>query len=94
MAHLKNKINQIFSGFQPDNGLMTWEASNQDLAGFPGDGRLIIRYNFKEGTQGPHHPEPGAPFRLEAFPRVAFLPNNQEGRNILRYENIEVFVIS
>lgn len=38
-------------------------------------------YHFPSGTQGPEHPNPG--MRYSGTSRVAYLPDNAEGREVL-----------
>jgi hypothetical protein len=52
--------------------------------GYQGCGKIMITYKFPRGTQGPEHPNPGMPYYLNGFPRVAFLPNNEKGKKVLK----------
>ncbi len=48
-------------GTQPKNGNMkTWTDNNIALPGFPaGTKTIVVQYSFKNGVQGPEHPNPG-----------------------------------
>lgn len=39
-------------------------------------------YRFGGGIQGQGHPNPGHPYRAHAFPRRAFLPDNERGNKV------------
>ena len=45
-------------------------------------GTIVITYRFPNGTQGPDHPNPGKPYRGTGT--FAYLPDNQEGRKVLK----------
>jgi deltex-like protein len=45
-------------------------------------GTLVINYSFDSGIQKPYHQNPGQPYSSTI--RVAYLPDNQEGRKILK----------
>ncbi|XP_068102385.1 E3 ubiquitin-protein ligase DTX3L-like [Hyperolius riggenbachi] len=68
-------------GNQPE-GTMTWRTSSFNLSGFPGCGTIEISYSFPSGTQKENHPHPGRPY--SGTSRTAYLPDNAEGRDILR----------
>ncbi|CAI5655626.1 E3 ubiquitin-protein ligase DTX3L1 [Oreochromis niloticus] len=68
------------SGCQPD-GQMTWEVLNRDLAGFPNDNTLKIKFSFPEGKQTEKHPHPGQNYAGGVL--CAYLPDNREGRKVL-----------
>ncbi|KAF7654457.1 hypothetical protein LDENG_00069630 [Lucifuga dentata] len=67
-------------GNQPD-GQMTWCSSSIHLPGFSDCGTLIITYDIPSGTQTEKHPEPGV--RYHGLHRIAYLPNNKEGKEVL-----------
>jgi deltex len=50
-----------------------------DLCGFS-------QYHFPSGTQEAHHPHPGRPFHGTS--REAFLPDTDEGREVLELLNL------
>ena len=60
------------------------------LPGYRGCGTIVINYYIPDGTQGPQHPNPGQ--RYTGTHRTAYLPDNQEGREVLKvlvlYRNI------
>ena len=74
---------RIFLGNQP-KGSMKHSRQNFSLPGYPGCGTIVITYEFNAGIQGQEHPNPGQPYSVEGFPRVAYLPSNPEGEKILR----------
>ncbi len=76
-------------GDQPCNGKMTHRKLSSKLPGFSNVGTLEITYNIPSGTQQAHHPNPGKPY--SGTTRVAYLPDNQEGREILQllYKSFE-----
>jgi deltex-like protein len=60
---------------------MAVESWSHKLAGYSCP-TLVIRYNIRDGTQGEHMPNPGAPYK--GTNRHAFLPFNSEGIETLR----------
>ncbi|XP_078489365.1 uncharacterized protein LOC144746217 [Ciona intestinalis] len=52
------------------------------LPGYEHYGAIVINYHFPSGTQGPKHPNPGVPYTGTS--RTAYLPDNSEGREVLR----------
>jgi len=70
-------------GTQPLDSYMTWATSTASLPGYQGVGTIAIRYGVQPGLQGPEHPHPGKPYHALGFPRMAFLPDNVQGRRIL-----------
>jgi deltex-like protein len=52
------------------------------LPGFGSFGTIVIYYRFQKGTQGSDDPNPGKPY-TEAITN-AYLPDNKEGRKILK----------
>ncbi|XP_041097837.1 E3 ubiquitin-protein ligase DTX3L-like isoform X2 [Polyodon spathula] len=67
-------------GNQP-TGRMTWHKNGNSLPGFH-CGSIEISYDIPSGTQTEKHPNPGRRFRGTA--RRAYLPDNAEGRKVLR----------
>ena len=53
-----------------------------DYVLFAASGTIIIEYNFPSGIQGQDHPNPGV--RFQGTKRTAYLPDTQEGREVLR----------
>lgn len=47
--------------------------------------------SFHRGHQGPEHPNPGQPYYLIGFPRVAYLPDNQKGRHVSFFKYIHMY---
>ncbi|KAL5489634.1 hypothetical protein EMCRGX_G018750 [Ephydatia muelleri] len=68
-------------GNQPD-GTMNIEHERTSLPGYYGCGTIVITYYIPDGTQGPQHPNPGQ--RYTGTHRTAYLPDNQEGREVLK----------
>ena len=54
----------------------------QALPGYHGYNTIEINYTIPSGTQGPEHPNPGQPY--SGTSRTAYLPDNHEGREILK----------
>ena len=46
------------------------------------NGTIIIEYNLPSGIQGQDHPNPGV--RFQGTKRTAYLPDTQEGREVLQ----------
>ncbi|XP_036387466.1 E3 ubiquitin-protein ligase DTX3L-like isoform X2 [Megalops cyprinoides] len=75
---------QVFGkveGNQPD-GEMNAQYCTSSLPGFPHCGTIEIDYLIPHGTQTSKHPNPGKPFC--GAQRRAYLPDNKEGREVLR----------
>ncbi|XP_062614142.1 uncharacterized protein LOC134275876 [Saccostrea cucullata] len=75
------KIFGEITGNQPP-GKMTVEKERRPLPGYEGFGTIVVKYKFNPGTQGPDHPNPGKPY--DGTERRGFLPDNEEGRKVLR----------
>lgn len=67
------------TGSQPENGTLTVNTmtTSSDVK------VIVVEFNFQDGVQTVIHPQPGAPYEARGFPRKAFLPNTEEGREIL-----------
>jgi deltex-like protein len=63
------------------SGELQWTRNTRDLAGYPGCGHFYLTFNFPSGIQGPNSYQPGQ--RYPADSRVAYLPDNKDGREIL-----------
>jgi deltex-like protein len=74
-----NTIYGLTIGTQPD-GTMRWETINQIVPGF-NTNAIQITYQIPGGIQGSNHPHPGRPYH--GANRVAYLPNNNDGRHVL-----------
>ncbi|XP_072482531.1 E3 ubiquitin-protein ligase DTX3L-like [Notamacropus eugenii] len=70
----------IVKGNQPD-GTMTTSYRTSSLPGYNSYGTIVIHYDMSGGIQTEDHPNPGK--RYEGTRRVAYLPNNEEGRQVL-----------
>jgi deltex-like protein len=68
-------------GNQPP-GEMTDSAQSMRLLGFESCGTIVISYTFDGGVQGKNHPNPGQ--RYTGTQRRAYLPDNKEGRKVLK----------
>jgi len=74
----------IRTGTQP-NGTMKivrQPRGTYPLSGYEKEGTIIIYYEFPNGTQQINHPNPGSPY--QGTGRTAFLPDNEEGNEILK----------
>ena len=69
------------TGNQP-KGNMYDSFQSTSLPGFGSSGAIVISYRFPSGTQGPDHPNPGTPYT--GTTRTAYLPNNDQGRKVLK----------
>ncbi|XP_075789329.1 E3 ubiquitin-protein ligase DTX3L [Pelodiscus sinensis] len=76
-----NTFYGLLKGNQPD-GTMTSLNMNYSLPGYPHCGTIKIDYNMRGGIQTKSHPNPGRPYY--ATSRTAYLPDNKEGREILK----------
>jgi deltex-like protein len=71
----------ISQGNQP-TGTMSHTIVNRPLPGFDPHSKTIqINYSFPSGRQASNHPQPGRPYA--GTQRTAYLPDTQEGRNVL-----------
>ncbi|CAM9269098.1 unnamed protein product [Ascophyllum nodosum] len=70
-------------GDQPDGTMTvrTHRAGAMPLEGYESVGTIVIQYHFPSGTQGPRHPNTGR--RYHGTSRIAYLPDNPEGRQVL-----------
>ncbi|XP_008706473.2 E3 ubiquitin-protein ligase DTX3L [Ursus maritimus] len=71
----------IQKGNQPE-GTMTVTVLEDSLPGYESCGSIVIHYNMKGGTQTKEHPNPGK--KYSGVQRTAYLPNNEEGNEVLR----------
>ncbi|XP_053420840.1 LOW QUALITY PROTEIN: protein mono-ADP-ribosyltransferase PARP14-like [Nycticebus coucang] len=71
----------IQKGNQP-NGSMHVTRSPQSLPGYESCGSIVITYDMKTGLQTEEHPNPGK--RYSGRQQTAYLPDNEEGREVLR----------
>ena len=55
----------------------------KSLPGHAGTKTIVIRYQMESENQGAGHPHPGAPYHAIGFPRLAYLPDSEEGRRVL-----------
>ena len=54
----------------------------QSLPGYEGYNTIEIHYHIPSGIQGQEHPNPGQ--RFTGTSRTAYLPDNNEGREVLK----------
>ena len=62
---------------------MTWTTIPHSLPAHLGHDTIVIKYRMEGGVQGEEHPNPGRPYQARGFPRMAYLPDSDEGRSIL-----------
>ena len=55
---------------------------NFSVPGYEAYKTIMINYTIPSGVQGPEHPKPGQPYTGTS--RTAYLPDNQEGREVLQ----------
>lgn len=68
----------LFEGNQPE-GKMTVSSDKVDIPGYPNSGAIKILYVFNDGT----YIKDGVQAHYYGTSRVAYLPNNKEGNEIL-----------
>ncbi|NP_612144.1 E3 ubiquitin-protein ligase DTX3L [Homo sapiens] len=71
----------IQKGNQPE-GSMVFTVSRDSLPGYESFGTIVITYSMKAGIQTEEHPNPGK--RYPGIQRTAYLPDNKEGRKVLK----------
>ncbi|NXT52396.1 DTX3L ligase, partial [Pluvianellus socialis] len=71
----------LMEGDQPE-GTMSDRTVSSSLPGYPGCGTIVITYDMRGGIQTSNHPNPGKPYCSTS--RIAYLPDNKEGREILQ----------
>ncbi|KAM3621325.1 uncharacterized protein V6R79_009677 [Siganus canaliculatus] len=71
----------MIEGDQPD-GYMSWKSDSYSLPGFLNCGTIVINYHIPSGRQTKKHPSPGRFY--SGIQRTAFLPDNQEGNEVVR----------
>ncbi|KAL6464716.1 hypothetical protein MHYP_G00270330 [Metynnis hypsauchen] len=71
----------ILTGTQPD-GKMHFSKQHYSLPGYSQCGTIEIVYNIPDGHQMERHPNPGQ--RFFGTTRRAYLPDNDEGRHVLK----------
>ncbi|NXT91762.1 DTX3L ligase, partial [Anhinga rufa] len=76
-----NTIYGPMKGDQPE-GTMSVRTVPSSLSGYSGCGTIEITYSMRGGIQTSNHPNPGKSYN--AISRVAYLPDNEEGREILQ----------
>ncbi|XP_058695357.1 E3 ubiquitin-protein ligase DTX3L [Poecile atricapillus] len=75
-----NTVCGVLIGNQPE-GTMSTKTISFSLPGYPNCDTIQIDYAMKGGIQTSSHPNPGQ--RYGPVHRTAYLPNNEEGREIL-----------
>ncbi|KAM9284534.1 E3 ubiquitin-protein ligase DTX3L [Cariama cristata] len=76
-----NTVYGPVKGDQPD-GTMSVGKLSSALPGYPNCGTIMITYSMCGGIQTSNHPNPGKPY--SATSRIAYLPDNKEGQEILQ----------
>nr|XP_025974968.1 E3 ubiquitin-protein ligase DTX1 [Dromaius novaehollandiae] len=71
------------TGTQPP-GKMEFHLIPHSLPGYTGSKTIRIVYDIPTGIQGPEHPNPGKKFTARGFPRHCYLPDNEQGRKVLK----------
>ena len=69
------KVYGVKTGTMPTTGSISHRLLPLKLQGYESaPGCIEITFTFRNGTQGPEHPNPGQPYYASSFPRTAFLP--------------------
>ncbi|NXX38554.1 DTX3L ligase, partial [Tricholaema leucomelas] len=76
-----NTVYGPMEGNQPE-GTMSTATMSTPLPGYPHCGTIVITYDMFGGIQTVNHPNPGKHY--SATRRIAYLPDNEEGREILQ----------
>ena len=66
----------------PNGHMYITAHKDMHCAGYEDCGTIVIEYELKGGVQGPQHLNPGV--RYYADSRVAYLPDNEAGKNVLK----------
>lgn len=77
----------LLRGTMPLEGAtMTYRIVAKGLPGYEDYHTIQVTYNFPEtgGIQSECHPSPGQPYYVIGFPKIAFLPDTEKGRRVLR----------
>ncbi|XP_019634542.1 PREDICTED: probable E3 ubiquitin-protein ligase DTX3 [Branchiostoma belcheri] len=69
------------TGNQPEGKMKVSYNNKMTLCGYKHTEVIVIDYVFKDGTQGPQHPNPGKPYKGTC--RTAYLPRNTDGEKVL-----------
>ncbi|XP_078252823.1 E3 ubiquitin-protein ligase DTX3L isoform X2 [Rhinoraja longicauda] len=69
-------------GNQPEGGQMIQRRMSIHLPGYEKFDSIEIHYVIPEGIQGKEHPQPGQ--KYHGTTRTAYLPNNPEGKKVLK----------
>jgi hypothetical protein len=78
-------ISGFLSGDMPTSGAsLTYKVIPKGLPGYEDYHAIQITYNMGNGIQDARHPHPGAPYYAIGFPKIAFLPDTELGRLVLR----------
>ncbi|EPQ03058.1 E3 ubiquitin-protein ligase DTX3L [Myotis brandtii] len=70
----------VQKGNQPE-GTMSVNYIRDSLPGYENYGSIVIKYDMRGGIQTKEHPNPGMPY--SGTQRTAFLPANEEGKEVL-----------
>ncbi|NWT56882.1 DTX3L ligase, partial [Erythrocercus mccallii] len=76
-----NTVCGVLTGNQPD-GTMSTKTMSFSLPGYPKCGTIQIVYDMHGGIQTSSHPNPGQHYGPAH--RIAYLPDNEEGREVLK----------
>ncbi|XP_078684005.1 uncharacterized protein LOC144917637 [Branchiostoma floridae x Branchiostoma belcheri] len=76
-----NAVVGKLTGNQPEGKMKVSYNKKMTLSGYKHTEVIVIDYVFKDGTQGPQHPNPGKPYKGTC--RTAYLPRNTDGEKVL-----------
>ena len=63
---------------------MSYKIIPKGLPGYEDYHAIQITYNLSSGVQDKRHPYPGSPYFAIGFPKIAFLPDTDLGRKVLK----------
>ncbi|KAH3789919.1 E3 ubiquitin-protein ligase DTX3L-like [Dreissena polymorpha] len=72
----------VITGNMPQGDMSDYVSTKVKLSGYESIGTIVIHYSFADGTQTEEHPHPGKHYYGTS--RTAYLPDNEEGRKVLR----------
>lgn len=72
----------VIMGDQPEGKMTSYIDYRTRLPGYEHFSTIVITYDFPDGVQRPDHPQPGTRYR--GIRRNGYLPDNEDGRQILK----------
>ncbi|WAR22414.1 DTX3L-like protein [Mya arenaria] len=72
----------VITGNMPEGHMSDYVSKKVRLQGYESYNTIVISYSFSDGTQKDHHPHPGMAYH--GTNRTAYLPDNPEGKKVLR----------